>query len=130
MNQTRVKLILKLLPPDTLPASAIHSGEVPTLNHESLDDTVERDIVVFSGCAETSEVFTSLSFVIDQLCCGGKEEESYLGSLTGEEFDLDISQCGSEKDTLGGWTTWDVRGGGGRRIGWSVGFGTKELLEE
>lgn len=35
---------------------------------------------------------------------------TYLRSLVGEELDLDVSQSGSEKNTLCGWAAWDIGG--------------------
>lgn len=60
MSQRRIKLILKLLAPDTLPARAVLARIIPALDHEPLNNAVKRTVIVFARVAEGREVLACL----------------------------------------------------------------------
>ena len=61
MFQLRTKLILELLSPDTLAARAIFVGVITTLDHKTLDDAVEWNVVVFSLRCQAGKILDRLN---------------------------------------------------------------------
>lgn len=60
VSERGVELILEFLAPDGFTARTVAAGEVPALDHEALDDTVEGDVVVLAGGGKGGEVVRGL----------------------------------------------------------------------